>query len=152
MENSEEARRLHRTASLIGIAVGASLILYLIIAEFLRNYFRPFHGFASLPNLQTLRYVFYALAIGEVIAIRLLQGFLLKRSPGDDARTTLFKLFRTSIATVCLSEVPGFLGLALFLLGGLNKDLYALLAVSMVLVFMYFPRLKSWEDWIARNS
>ncbi len=152
MENSEETRRLHRTASLIGVAVGASLLMYLIIAEFLRNYFKPFHGFASLPNLQTLRYVFYALAVGEVLSIRILQSLLLKRSQGDNARTVLFKLFRTSIVTVCLSEVPGFLGLALFLLGGLNKDLYALLAVSMVLVFMYFPRLRSWEDWIARNS
>jgi hypothetical protein len=137
---------------MIGITIIASLFVYLIIVEVLRAQLRPFRGFAPLPEMSTVRYVFYGLAVLEVIVIRLVQSLLLKRTPGDTVRITVQKLFRASILTVCLSEVPAILGLVLFLIGGLNKDFYALLAVSLVLVFMYFPRLSSWESWVVRNT
>ncbi len=153
MENvREELRRSHRTASIIGIAIIASLFVYLVVVEVLRARMGPFRGIAALAGIATLRYIFYGLAVVEVLATRLLQGILLRRAPGDDARATVLKLVRTAVVTLCLSEVPALLGLVLFLLGGLNKDFYALLAVSMVLVFMYFPRLASWEDWVERKA
>jgi hypothetical protein len=153
MENvREELRRSHRTASVIGIAIVASLFVFLVIVEVLRAKTGPFRGFVSLPAVATLRYVFYALAVIEVLATRLLQGILLRRAPGDDVRATVLKLARTAVVTLSLSEVPALLGLVLFLLGGLNKDFYALLAVSLVLVFMYFPRLGSWENWVERKT
>lgn len=153
MENGrEELRRAHRTASVIGIAIIASLFVFLIIVEILRAKTGPFRGFASHPAMATIRYVFYGLAVIEVLATRLLQGILLRRAPGDDPRTTVLKLARTAVVTLSLSEVPALLGLVLFLLGGLNKDFYALLGVSLVLVFMYFPRLGSWEDWVERKA
>ena len=152
MENREELKRSLKTASMIGITIIASLFVYLIIVEVLRAQLRPFRGFAPLPEMSTVRYVFYGLAVFEVIVIRLVQSLLLKRTPGDTVRITVQKLFRASILTVCLSEVPAILGLVLFLIGGLNKDFYALLAVSLVLVFMYFPRLSSWESWVVRNT
>jgi hypothetical protein len=153
MENvREELRGPHRTASVIGIAVVASLFVYLLVVEALRAKLRPFHGIASFPGVEALRYVFYGVAVLEVLATRALQGLLLRRSPGDDLRTTVMKLGRTAAVTLCMSEVPALLGLVLFLLGGLNRDFYALLAVSLVLVFMYFPRLRSWEDWVERKA
>jgi F0F1-type ATP synthase membrane subunit c/vacuolar-type H+-ATPase subunit K len=152
MENREELKRSYKTASMIGVAMIASLFIYLIVVEALRALLKPFRGFAPLPEMSTLRYVFYGLAVLEVLVIRLVQSLLLKRALGDTAKIAGEKLFRASILTVCLSEVPAILGLVLFLTGGLNKDFYALLAVSLVLVFMYFPRLASWQDWITRNT
>ena len=153
MENvQEELRRSHRTASVIGTAIIASLFIYLAVVEVLRAKMGPFRGFVSLSGIAALRYVFYGLAVIEVLTTRFLQGLLLRRAPGDDARTTVLKLARTAVVTLSLSEVPALLGLVLFLLGGLNKDFYALLAVSLVLVFMYFPRLRSWEEWVERKS
>lgn len=148
----EELRRSHRTASLVGIVLIASLFIYLVVVEIIRATMGPFRGLVPVPGLATLRYVFYGLAVIEVLATRLVQGALLRRAPGDDARVTVLKLARTTIVTLCLSEVPALLGLVLFLLGGLNKDFYALLAVSLVLAFMYFPRLRSWEDWVERKA
>jgi len=147
MENREELKRTLKTASLIGVTV----IVYLVIVEVLRSQLKPFRGFAPLPEMSTFRYVCYGLAVLEVLIIRLAQSLLLKRAPGDTVKMTVQKLFRASILTVCLSEVPAILGLVLFLIGGLNKDFYALLAVSLVLVFMYFPRLSSWEAWVERT-
>ena len=151
MENREDLKRSHKTASMIGVMIIASLLVYLIIVEVLRAQLKPFRGFAPLPEMSTFRYVCYGLAVLEVLVIRLAQSLLLKRAPGDTVKITIQKLFRASILTVCLSEVPAILGLVLFLIGGLNKDFYALLAVSLVLVFMYFPRLSSWEGWVAKN-
>jgi hypothetical protein len=153
MENvREELKTSHKTASVIGIAIIASLFLYLVIVEVLRAKMRRFHGLVQFPGVNMLRYVFYGIAVIEVLATRLLQGILLRRAPGDDARATVVKLARTAVVTLSLSEVPALLGLVLFLLGGLNKDFYALLAVSLVLVFMYFPRLGSWENWVERKA
>ena len=45
--------------------------------------------------------------------------------------------------------MPAIIGLVLFFLGGLYKDFYVLLFVSLVLIFMYFPRLKNWEAYLA---
>jgi hypothetical protein len=153
MENvQEELRRSHRTASVMGIAIIASLFFYLVVVEVLRAKMGPFRGFVQLPGIATLRYVFYGLAVIEVLSTRFLQGFLLRRAPGDDGKTTVLKLARTAVVTLCLSEVPALLGLVLFLISGLNKDFYALLAVSLVLVFMYFPRFRSWEDWVEKKA
>jgi len=152
MENREELKRSYKTASMIGITVIASLFVYLIVVEVLRIELKPFRGFAPLPGMSTFRYVFYGLAVLEVLVIRLVQSLLLKRAPGDTVKIAVQKLFRASILTVCLSEVPAILGLVLFLISGLNKDFYALLAVSLVLVFMYFPRLSSWEGWVSKNT
>ena len=152
MENREELKRFYKTASLIGVTIIASLFVYLIVVEVLRMRIKPFRGFAPIPEMSVVRYVFYGLAVLEVLVIRLVQSLLLKRAPGDTVKIAVQKLFRASILTVCLSEVPAILGLVLFLIGGLNKDFYALLAVSLVLVFMYFPRLSSWEGWVAKNT
>lgn len=151
MENREDLKRTLKTASMIGLTVIASLLIYLVIVEVLRSQLKPFRGFAPLPGTSTFRYVCYGLAVLEVLIIRFAQSLLLKRAPGDTVKVTVQKLFRASILTVCLSEVPAILGLVLFLIAGLNKDFYALLAVSLVLVFMYFPRLSSWEAWIERT-
>ena len=153
MENvREEMKAAHRPAVLIGIAVLVSLFVFLLAAELLRMKLAPFRGFAALPGIATLRYLFYGIAVIEVLATRLLQSLLLRRSPGDDARVTILKLSRAAIVTLSLSEVPAILGLVLFLLAGLNRDFYALLVVSLFLVFMYFPRLGSWQAWVERNS
>ena len=152
MENRDELKRSYKTASMIGVTIIASLFVYLIVVEVLRMQLKPFRGFAPIPEMTTFRYIFYGLAVLEVLVIRLVQSLLLKHAPGDTVKITVQKLFRATILTVCLSEVPAILGLVLFLIGGLNKDFYALLAVSLVLVFMYFPRLANWEGWVARNT
>jgi|WetSurMetagenome_2_1015567.scaffolds.fasta_scaffold547717_2 hypothetical protein len=152
MEDSmEEMRRIHRTSAIIGIGVVVFLFILLVAEEIIRARLKPFLGLAAIPDLGRLRYLFYGLAVLEVVLIRVLQGLLLRRSPGDTFKTTLQKLFRTALVTVCLSEVPGVLGFLLFVLGGFNRDFYALLGVSVILVFMYFPRLRSWRDWIERT-
>jgi len=50
--------------------------------------------------------------------------------------------------TMILGEIPGILGLGLFLLSGYNIDFYVLVFASLLLVFMYFPRRTAWDEWL----
>lgn len=151
-EKTEELRRARRTAALIGVTIIVSLVIYLVIVEVIRSTLGPFTGFARIQNGLSVRYLFYGAAVIGVIAARFLQQVLLRAAPNDDEKTTIHKLSRTAIVTLTLSELPAVLGLVLFLLSGLNRDFYVLLFVSLFLVFMYFPRLSSWKDWLARRK
>jgi hypothetical protein len=148
MDIEDEIRTALKTVSLVGFSTVISLFLYLAIAEFIRARFRPFRGFAAVADVQPLRYLFFGGAIVAVILVRVLRHVLLKEPPGTVLKTALHRLQRVSLVTIVLAEVPAILGLILFLLAGLNIDLYILLLVSIVLVFMYFPRRASWEAWL----
>jgi hypothetical protein len=149
MVNQDELRSHLKTVSLIALSIIVSLLLYLAVAEFIRARFRPFHGFVAVAGLQQLRYVIFGLAIVTIILVRVLRQVLLKKSSRDDDKTAFHRLQRATLITLVLSEVPGILGLVLFLLGGLNVDLYLLLFASLLLVFMYFPRRSGWEEWLS---
>ncbi len=150
MDFQDDLNAAQRTVSLIGISIIVSLLIYLALAEIIRTQLSPFKGFMTFSNVQTIRYAFFAGAIVAVIVVRLMRQRLLRRSPQDTDPKALRNLQRTSIITLALSEVPGVLGLILFLLCGLNVDFYLLLLVSLILVFMYFPRRGQWGDWLKR--
>ncbi len=148
MDTHEELRSHLKIAALIAAAVIASLVIYLGAEEFIRARLRPFTGFAAVGPVQQLRFAFYGLAVIAVMALRFLRQIQLRTRPDDDRKTRMEKLQRASIVTLLLSEIPGVLGFVLFLLCGLNIDFYLLLFVSIFLVFMYYPRLSGWEDWL----
>jgi len=149
MENREELGRHLRTVTMIGVSVIVSLLLYLGVEEFIRARFRPFSGFVAVSDLQRLRYAAFGLAILGVVMIRVSRQALLRRSSRDDEKAARHRLQRTSLLTLVLAEVPAVLGLVLFFVGGLNIDFYLLLLVSILLVFMYFPRRSAWEEWLS---
>jgi hypothetical protein len=148
MAPQDELRVHLRTATLVGVTIIASLVLYLGVVEVIRAKFKPFSGFVAIESVQQVRFLFYALAIVAVLLIRFLRMPLLKRSPQDDRKAGLHKLQRASMITLVLAELPGILGLVLFLLTGRNIDFYLLLFVSLFLIFMYFPRFSGWEEWL----
>ena len=149
MISQDELQRHLKTVSFIAVSIIASLLAYFGIAEFIRARFRPFHGFMAVADLRFLRYAVFGLAIVTIILVRVLRPILLRKSPHDDDKTSLHRFQRATLVTLVLSEVPGILGLVLFLLGGLNIDFYFLLFASLLLVFMYFPRRSGWEEWLS---
>ncbi len=148
METRDDVKSALRTVSLVGVSISVSLFIYLAIAEIIRIQFRPFRGFAAFGDTQRIRYAFFAGAIVAVILIRILRQSLLRKRQGETAPAALRRIQRAALITLVLGEVPAVLGLILFLLFGFNIDFYLLLFVSMVLVFMYFPRLSHWQDML----
>jgi hypothetical protein len=149
MDIQDKLRAHLRTASRITVSIIASLLLYLAVAEFIRARFRPFLGFLAVSDIQLLRYAFFALAVATVVIIMFLRPRLLRKVASDDDKTVLHRVQRAFLITIVLAEVPGTLGLLLFLMAGLNIDFYFLLFASLLLVFMYFPRHSAWEEWLS---
>jgi hypothetical protein len=149
MDPSEELRRSFRSVLVIAVSILVTLLLFLALEEVLRARLKPFAGYAAAGNPQTLRYIIFGSAVAVIVLIRIIRGAMMRKRPGEDVGTLAQKIARASIVTFVLAEVPAVLGLLLFFLRGLNRDFYALLFVSLIIVFMHFPRLSSWEEWIA---
>lgn len=148
MEISEELRRAYRLNVMLGIVIFAALLIYVIIVEFIKASFKPFTGLVQVSNILIIRYLFYGIAILLIILLRLLRQALLHKKSVDAPRALVQRLSQTSILTLAICEVPALLGLLLFLLAGLSRDFYFLNIIAAILVFMNFPRLKQWEEWI----
>ena len=148
MDIRDELRIHLKSVTLIATAIIASLVVYLGLVEVLRAVYRPFRGFATIANIQQLRYAVFGATVAVIVLIRLLRPRLLRKAPREDAKTALHRLQRAAIMTMVLGEIPGILGLGLFLLSGYNIDFYVLVFASLFLVFMYFPRRTAWEEWL----
>ena len=135
-----------KTALILSGAMIGSLLIYLGVVEILRASLKPFTGLITLDNPQSLRYMFYFVAVLQIIIIRLLRGVMLKAGRSDSEDKPVIRIFHVTILTLALAEIPALLGLVLFLLAGMNRDFYILLFVSFVLMFMFFPRINDWKS------
>ena len=151
MEQTTELKKSFQTAVIIAATMMATLAIYILVVEIFRSHLKPFSGLITIDLGFMTRYIFYILAAVQVIILRVLRGFLLKKSPGDDKAILIRKLFKATIITFALCELPALLGLTLFLLSGLHQDFYILTAISLILMFMFFPRYANWAEWISQD-
>jgi hypothetical protein len=77
---------------------------------------------------------------------------LLTRARAEAVATQPGRLVTTAVITAALAETPAILGLVLFMVFGLRADFYALLALSLALQAVYFPRLDGWREWAAEPA
>ncbi len=147
-----DLRKAYQVASLINISVVGSLIIYIVIVEIIRRQFEHFISFVDPSEFTKLRYILYGIAVFNVFIIRIFRGLLLRKSSSDDSKALRVKLLRSSILTSALCEVPAIFGLVLFFIAGSVRDFYYLCFVSLILVFLYFPRFRNWEGWAGDPS
>ena len=152
MESRDDLRKIFQTSIKINGAILVTLIIYAVIVEIIKSQYTPFRGFVDSIDMTLLRYVFYGLALFQIIIIKFIRGILLPKEASEDLKSIFIKLNKTSIITATLCEVPTIFGLALFLLGGYSRDFYLLLILSFFLSFLYFPRYRNWEEWIKANA
>jgi hypothetical protein len=152
MENIQDLKKPFRSALIVALALLVSLIAYIVLALMLKAS-RPYHRALLSPETANLvRLGFYGLSILQVIIIRVMRGLFFQKAPGLSQASLGRRLMLVSIFTSVFSEVPALLGFILFLLVGLTRDLYVLVFVSLVLMFMFFPRLRYWEEWAAEQQ
>jgi len=144
----DPVRKAIRPALLLAWILLGSLLAYLAIEEFIRARFSPFLGFVRLGNRLSVRYAFFLAAAAAVVLIRVLNAAGLRRRKTAPPEAFLGRLRSVALLTLALAEAPALLGLALFLVGGYNVDFYGLMFVSLILLFMYFPRIRTWEAHI----
>jgi len=145
-------RRAIRPAVVLAWSLLAGLLAYLALEEFIRARFRPFLGIVRLTDRLSVRYGFYLAAAAAIVAIRVLNAAGMRRKKPAESEALLRRLKKMAVLTLAAAEMPALLGLALFLIGGYNVDFYMLMFVSLVLLFMYFPRPRAWEAHLENAS
>lgn len=148
MDPQEELRSHIKPVTLVGAALGVSLVIYLALVEVLRAVLKPFHGFAAGADIPFVRYAAFGAAAAVILLILILRPRLFGRRERDDLPAALHRLQKAALITLVLGEVPAILGLALFLVGGSAADFYKFLFVSLLLTFISFPRRGAWEEWL----
>ena len=142
----------YRIAVIICGAMAASTVLYALVVAVISVSLAPFEGFAPSAQPSILRATLWTIALVEAGLIGLVRRALLARSRSEDAAAQARRLITTAVVTAALAEVPAILGLVLFMLSGYRVDFYALLALSLTLQAVYFPRLDGWREWAAEPA
>ncbi len=134
------------TVNLIGLAMIGSVFLYAVVVEVLKRTLSPFAGFADLgpTQVQMLKYLFVALALGTFFLIKFIQKILGARS--------VQQLLVAAIVTFALSEAVSVFGLVLFLLAGNPTDFYLFMFLSLFYFWFFFPKYKDWETQLGVPS
>ncbi len=152
MENMNDLKRAHQMSVILYIAFMISLGIYLVVVEILKMNDKDFLGVLQTYPMPWIRYIFYALALAQILIIRVIRQILTKGLTSMDVKTLIAHLNRISILTAAFCEAPAIFGLFLFFLTGNIKDFYVLTAMSFVLFFLYFPRYSNWEEWITSKT
>ncbi len=151
LSRDELLARTFRVQVIVALAIFLSLVIWFIIEETIRFSFRPFYGLAQFGSRQLnqivlIRYIFYGLSVLTVIIMRTIHSSRTKISSDLEFRQALSKLSNGNIILMTLAEIPAILGFIFFLLTGYQRDFYVLAAISVILMFMYFPRRAFWEE------
>lgn len=144
--------RTFRTQVKIALSSFAIIALMVVIEEIIRRSSHPFYGWSKIAfgQLATFRYIIYAISVAALIIMRLLQSLFTRFSPEIDFHQALQRLTMATILPLSLAEIPAILGFIFFLLTGLYRDFYVLALVSIILLFMYFPRKSFWQEKLGR--
>jgi hypothetical protein len=116
-----------------------SVFIYAVVVEVLKRTQAPFAGFADLTpaQVQMLKYIFVALAIGHFFLIKFIQKILVAG--------TVERLFQAAVVTFALSESVAIFGLVLFLLAGKAMDFYLFMFLSLFYFWFFYPKYQDWE-------
>jgi len=136
----------HCVAVVIHSALIAGLACYVAVVEVVS---RGSQQRGAFESIDTVTYACFAAAIALPFAIKVVRGMFLARKSGEDARALVVRLQRSAGVTAALCEIPAVLGLAVFVMGGAQVDFYLLLAISLGMFVVYFPRRSEWKERIA---
>jgi hypothetical protein len=102
--------------------------------------------------IQTTRIALFAVAALSAVATRVIHGRMTARAAEDGGEAArIAVLGRAALIALSLSMIPATTGFVLYLLAGQTRDFYVLAFVSLILLFLYFPRPAAWESLLARE-
>jgi len=146
MANRDPLPRVFRVQQVLASALAASLVVYAVLVEVWQ---RLGLAIPSWPDssLATVRFLFVFLAFAVYFLIRWVQQRLLVKGPEDSREVLVGKLGKASTLSLALAELPALLGFLLFLASGNSRDFYLLMVISLILLYVTFPRYDLWMIW-----
>lgn len=146
MSEVSDLKMKFQTAVGVHLAMAGSLAVYVLLIELFSGQLNRVFAMDQPSVSLNMRYMFYGIAILVVLAIRWLRQMFLRKNPTTETEAAGMLLTMT-ILTASLCEIPALLGVVLFILIDYKPDFYFLLIISILLFFMYFPRIQRWQDW-----
>ncbi len=146
--NDEQKRvfeEQYKKIMIIGIAITASVFLYVFIA------FLPLSTNSEAANIMQLRYTFLAIALFVAFAIRIIRSTIIRKVENPDFKNLINRLTVSSIITFSLCESIAILGFVEYFMTGIMMDLYIMIFLSLVFSVVHFPRKSHWEAYINQN-
>lgn len=162
----DELRKTYRVNVIIGLAMMASLVIYLVIVGLIEGGALPLKGGPSLAGsaYEIVQFVLLGISVVVFFVIRIVNRLMLgpreeqgaptrqrvTRDPGGETEFT--RLTTAAIITYALCETPAIFGLVLYFLGRRVTDFHLFLLVSFFFFATYFPRYGQWEEWYRKQG
>ncbi|MHB8843858.1 MAG: hypothetical protein ACYC7L_03840 [Nitrospirota bacterium] len=160
----DKLRAAYRTTVFIGLALMASLVIYLIIVQLFESGTVALQGEPALSGnpFEFLKFAFIGVSVIIFFLIRSLnnqvlhsaggQGQAPRRTAAPGAPAAYGKLSTAAIITFALCETPAIFGLVLYFLGRNATDFYLFLIISMFFFASHFPKFSQWEEWYRKQQ
>ncbi len=144
---NDTLRNAYKTAVVIGIAMMGSVLVYVIVAELLRNLPTPWRGITFSPDDQAYNYIRYGLlALGILIPLVAAKiSAAVNLSPGKLANP-IPALITHAVIVYAACDMVGIFGMVLFLLAGNIIDMYIFAGISLAFSLIFFPRYSRWQE------
>jgi hypothetical protein len=143
---SDRLSNAYKTATIIGIGMMGSVLVYVVVAEMLRNLPTPWRGIMFSADHQEYHYVRYGLlALGILIPLVVVKISTAVNLSPDKLANPVPALITHSVIVYAACETAGIFGLVLFLLAGNVIDMYIFAGISLAFSMIFFPRYSRWQ-------
>ncbi|MBL8192060.1 MAG: hypothetical protein JNK38_28880 [Acidobacteria bacterium] len=149
VENQKAVAQRYRTAVIIVMAFGITVLVYMLMARILTPK-------EIMPGSERWQQPIYSAAIvlGLVVVILrrlLLSNMMIRSAIQRGVHAVLQHLFMVTIVICALAEIAAIGGLMLYLLTGDYQYSWRLSIVSLFLFAYNFPRRREWERAVAHS-
>lgn len=159
LQNNPHLERSFRIARMVAVLMMAGQLIYIVVIEAL-HHLAISPAQAVLGEYPQLKPLFYGIAIFSLVLSfwlrsRLLgQGEELHRMVSQilDPQLRQQRMIKANQVAMSVAGTPGFLAVALFLLGGGRSDCYPLIALALIGQAKLFPTRQAWEQWYAQRN
>ncbi len=145
---NEKLRNAYKTAVVIGMAMMGSVLVYVIVAELLRNLPTPWKGITFSADDQAYNYVKYGLlALGILVPLVAAKSSAVANLSPEKLANPIPALITYSVIVFGACAMVGILGFVLFLLAGNIIDMYIFAGISLAFFMIFFLRYSRWQEF-----
>jgi F0F1-type ATP synthase membrane subunit c/vacuolar-type H+-ATPase subunit K len=154
-EAMEELKNAYRRTAIIGIAMIATLAIYILVVVLIQA---TRESFESPADASLVRNIFLFISLVTIFLIQIFRSRMF-RTPSvagagekPSEKDLVQKLVSASVVIFALAESIAIFGLVLFFLTNRATDFYMFLAISLISFTLFFPRYLQWEEWMKRRT
>jgi hypothetical protein len=144
---SDKLRNAYKTATIIGIAMMGSVLVYVVVAELMRNLPTPWRGIMFSADHQEYHYIRYGLlALGILVPLVVVKISTAVNLAPEKLANPVPALISHSVIVYGACDMVGIFGLVLFLLAGNIMDMYIFAGMSLAFSMIFFPKYSHWQE------